>query len=84
MTLPPTEPTRKQRFNAALDLAGLTSIEWRTNVFPISGQHLNEVLNGDREGGSELNAAIDALIAKHLPAVKEITVPRGASDDVAA
>lgn len=67
VTLPDNEPTRKQRFNAALDLAGLTSLQWRTELFPVSAQHLNEVLNGERDGGPELNAAIDALIAKYLP-----------------
>lgn len=66
MTLPDNEPTRKQRFNAAIDLAGLTVTEWRTSHFPVSAQHLNEVLNGDRDGGPELNAAIDALITKYL------------------
>jgi hypothetical protein len=67
MTLSDREPTRKQRFNAALDLAGITREDWRTKVFPIGNTHLNEVLNGERPGGAELNAAIDALIARYLP-----------------
>lgn len=67
MRLPENKPTRKQRFNAALDLAGLTVAEWRSDYYAVSAQHLNEVLNGDREPGAELNAAIDKLIAKYLP-----------------
>lgn len=67
MTLPENKPTRKQRFNAALDLAGMTSERWRTEHYVVSHQHLNEVLNGDREGGPELNAAIDSFIKRYLP-----------------
>ncbi len=67
MTVSRNQPTRKQRFNAALDLAGLTQAEWRDTHHAVSAQHLNEVLNGDREGGADLNAAIDGLIAKYLP-----------------
>ena len=67
MTLSDTGPTRKQRFNAALALAGITLLEWRTNHHQVSYQHLNEVLNGEREGGAELNRAIDTLIDKYLP-----------------
>lgn len=67
VTLPDNRPTRKQRFNAALDLSGLTQAQWRSTHYEVSAQHLNEVLNGDREGGAELNAAIDTLIAKYLP-----------------
>jgi hypothetical protein len=66
MTLPNTEPTRKQRFNAALTLAGLTWERWSTEHYRVSTQHLNEVLNGNREGSAELNGAIDALIEKYL------------------
>jgi hypothetical protein len=62
--LPTTEPTRKQRFNASLDLAGWTLQYWRTEVYPVSHQHINEVLNGERDGGPELNAAIDGLIGR--------------------
>lgn len=69
LTLPDNQPTRKQRFNAALDLSGLTQAQWRSAHYAVSAQHLNEVLNGDREGGAELNAAIDALITKYLPDV---------------
>jgi len=72
MTLPDDKPTRKQRFNAALALAGLTSTHFRTEIHVVSSQHLNEVLNGDRDGGPELNAAIDGLIAKYLPPTRRM------------
>jgi hypothetical protein len=49
-----------------LDLAGWTLSYWRTEVYPVSHQHINEVLNGERQGGPELNAAIDSLIGKYF------------------
>jgi hypothetical protein len=67
MSLPDVEPTRKQRFEAALKLAGLTVETWRTTIYSVSAQHLNEVWKGERVAGAELNAAIDAVIAKYLP-----------------
>ncbi len=67
MTLSDAGPTRKQRFSAALALAGVTLIDWRTNHYQVSYQHLNEVLAGEREGSAALNAAIDALIQNYLP-----------------
>jgi hypothetical protein len=67
MRLPDTEPTRKQRFEAALKLAGLTVDEWRTKHYKVSWQHLNEVWKGERTAGADLNAAIDAVIEKYLP-----------------
>lgn len=66
MTLPDNQPTRKQRFNAALALAGMTQEQWRTEHYRVSAQHLNEVLNGDREPSAELNAAIESLIHRYL------------------
>jgi hypothetical protein len=66
MTLPNTEPTRKQRFNAALQLAGLTWERWSKEHYQVSAQHLNEVLNGARDGSAELNAAIDGFISHYL------------------
>lgn len=66
MILPEANPTRKQRFEAALKLAGLTIEEWRTSIYPVSRQHLNEVFSGDRDASLELNAAIDAVIEKYL------------------
>lgn len=65
--LPDTTPTRKQRFEAALKLAGLTVEEWRTSIYSVSAQHLNEVWKGERKASAELNAAIDAVINKYLP-----------------
>ena len=67
MTLPENRPTRKQRFTAALALAGLSLWQWRTEHYLVSGNHINAVLNGEREGSAELNAAIDGLIQKYLP-----------------
>jgi hypothetical protein len=66
MTLPNTEPTRKQRFNAALTLAGLTWARWTVEVYEVSTTHLQEVLNGTREGSADLNAAIDGFIGQYL------------------
>jgi hypothetical protein len=68
MTLPDTGPTRKQRFEAALKLAGLTMEEWRTKHYEVSAQHLNEVFKGNREPSADLNSAIDDTIAKYLGA----------------
>jgi hypothetical protein len=66
MTLSNTEPTRKQRFNAALQLAGLTWERWTTEYYQVSTQHLNEVLNGNREPSAEFNAALDGFINRYL------------------
>ena len=60
------KPTRKQRFEAALKLAGLTVEEWRTEHYKVSWQHLNEVFKGERVASAELNAAIDGMIEKYL------------------
>lgn len=65
--LPETTPTRKQRFEAALKLAGLTMEEWRTRIYPVSWMHLNAVFTGERKASAELDAAIDAVINKYLP-----------------
>jgi hypothetical protein len=67
MTLPDNEPTRKQRFEAALKLAGLTMEEWRTKHYAVSAQHLNEVFKGERAASAELNGAIDKVIQKYRP-----------------
>jgi hypothetical protein len=74
MTLPANQPTRKQRFNAALDLAGITNEAWRRDHHQVSAQHLNEVLNGPREGSAELNAAIDDLIDRYLVPLERVSV----------
>lgn len=74
MTLPDTGPTRKQRFEASLKLAGITAEEWRRDHYQVSAQHLNEVWKYDldpstgRKPGDELNSAIDTTIAKYLGA----------------
>ena len=67
MSLPDVVPTRKQRFEAALKLAGLTVERWRTDVYPVSWTHLNAVFEGERDGSAALNGAIDDMIATHLP-----------------
>ncbi len=66
--LPDANPTRKQRFDAALKLGGLTSEQWRAEHYQVSWTHLDAVLAGERDGSAELNAAIDAVITKYLPA----------------
>jgi hypothetical protein len=71
MTLPDTTPTRKQRFDAALKLAGVTFGDW-CDERDVTVQHVNYVLAGERRGGPELNAAIDALIERYLiPAARQ-------------
>jgi hypothetical protein len=46
----------------------MTQEQWRTEHYRVTVHHLLEVLKGERDGSAELNAAIDALIAKYLPA----------------
>lgn len=65
-TLPDNEPTRKQRFDAALRLGGLTQKEWSTAHYDVDQSYLHRVLTGEVPGGAELNAAIDATIEKYL------------------
>jgi hypothetical protein len=69
MTLSTPEPTRKQRFNAALQLAGMTQREWLAANHAVGVDHLYRVLMGERTGAPELEAAIDGFIAKYLPDV---------------
>jgi hypothetical protein len=71
LRLPAANPTRKQRFNAALELAGMTIEQWRVDVHRVSRGHLHRVLSGEENGGAELDAAIDATIAKYLPSPAE-------------
>lgn len=68
MILPEANPTRKQRFEAALRLAGITIEQWRTEHYEVSWTHLNAVFAGERDASAELNAAIDATIEKYLGA----------------
>jgi hypothetical protein len=70
MNLPDIVPTRKQRFEAALKLAGLTMEQWRTDVYPVSWTHLDAVFANERVGSAALNGAIDALIDKYLQPVQ--------------
>jgi hypothetical protein len=63
MSLPATRPSRKQKFEAALKLAGMTMEYWRTKYYPVSHQHLNECFLGRRDFGPELDAAIEKFIA---------------------
>lgn len=79
MTLPDNEPTRKQRFDAALKLAGLTAKQWTTEHCQVEASYLHRVLTGEYPGGPELNAAIDAVIEKYLTATL-VAVPRGTVD----
>lgn len=68
LSLPEAKPTRKQRFEAALRLAGLTVEQWRTAHYEVSAQHLSLVFSGERDASAELNAAIDTTIEKYLGA----------------
>lgn len=67
MTLPDINPTRKERFNAAIRLASLSQEEW-ADLHDVSSEHVRLVLKGDRVGSAVLNAAIDATIEKYLGA----------------
>jgi hypothetical protein len=66
-TLHQTEPTRKQRFNAALELAGITAKEWAATYSDFGYEHLYRVLTGERDGSEAYNETIDRFIAKYLP-----------------
>jgi hypothetical protein len=65
MTLPDANPTRKQRFTAALELAGLTIGQW-CELHEVSRTHLYLVFEGERVPGADLDAAIDSTISKYL------------------
>jgi predicted transcriptional regulator len=69
----PGKPSRKQRFLAALDIAGLTQESWAARE-GITYQHLYMVLKGERESQSLMDR-IDAFVIEQL---------RAASDTVAA
>lgn len=62
--MPSQRTTRKNRFKAALALAGKTAEQFArdNNVSPTQ---LHYIVAGERES-AEVNAAIDALIEKHL------------------
>lgn len=61
-----SRPTRKQRFKAALALAGMKSQDWASQ-HDVTVQHLNMVLNDARESAT-LVAEVDAFIEQFLPA----------------
>lgn len=66
MKLPTAKPSRKQRFEAALKLAGMTLDQWCVEYHEVSRHHLNECFRGNREFGPELNASIDRFIGTYL------------------
>lgn len=57
---------RKQRFQAALALTGMTQAGF-ADKHDIDPGHLSKVLSGERVSG-KLVSKIDAFIAKYLPA----------------
>lgn len=59
-------PTRKQRFKAALALAGLKAQDWASQ-HDVTVQHLNMVLNEERESAT-LVSDVDAFIEEYLTA----------------
>jgi len=64
MTISQDGPTRKEKFEAALRLAGgWTYADWSKNLFPVSRVHLRCVLMGERAGNELLNQTIDRFIA---------------------
>lgn len=67
MKVAQSTPTRKQRFDAALKLAGITLDQWCAEQ-KVTRQHLNEGFKGNREFGAALDARIDQFIATHLAA----------------
>lgn len=60
---------RKQRFQAALALAGMTQAAFADKLDMDPG-HLSKVLNGERQS-LKLAAKIDAFIAKYLAEQRE-------------
>jgi hypothetical protein len=68
MNLTTVPPTRKQRFNAALQLAGMTLKQWCAEN-GVSRIHLHEGFKGNREFGAALSAKIDEFTETHLAKV---------------
>jgi hypothetical protein len=60
----PNRPGRKERFKAALALAGVKAQDW-CDEQDVTPQHLARVLDDERES-HRLVEAVDAFIAKHL------------------
>jgi len=59
-------PGRKERFKAALALAGVKAQDW-CDENDVTPQHLARVLDNERDS-HRLTEAVDAFIAKHLTA----------------
>lgn len=59
-------PGRKERFKAALALAGMKATDW-CEANDVTPQHLARVLGEERES-NRLNDLVDAFIAQHLTA----------------
>lgn len=55
---------RKQRFQAALALAGMTQADF-ADKHEVDPGHLSKVLGGERQS-KKLSAKVEAFIAKHL------------------
>ena len=65
MKLKRQPPTRKQRFEAALKLAGMSWESW-CEANGVTQQHIRLGFRGERVMSAEFNATIDAFIADHL------------------
>lgn len=69
MSIPEAGPSRKQKFDAALKLSGMSVLEWRTKIYKVSAQHWGEIWRYDadpstgRKPSAELLEAIDSFIA---------------------
>lgn len=61
-----TDPTRKQRFRAALALAGLTQEQFAEQQ-GVTAHHFSQYMTGKRESG-RLDELVDEFIARHLNA----------------
>ena len=62
MNIPETNVTRKQQFDAALGIAGMTIEDWRRDVYPVSRIQLHRVLTGEQKGSPLLNQFITNFI----------------------
>jgi hypothetical protein len=62
--MPKAKTSRKQLFQAARALAGITAAQWADHE-DITPEHLSLVLNGKRES-ARLVEKVDAFIREHL------------------
>lgn len=58
--------TRKQRFQIALVMAGMSARQWCRDYYEVSHQHLSACLAEKREMNPDLKAAIDRFIDKYV------------------